>query len=161
MDELEISIHAPRTGSDKAIWDELCKMRISIHAPRTGSDDERRIPCRFRLLFQSTLPARGATLIQPPRKRYPSISIHAPRTGSDVRNQMRANRAIQFQSTLPARGATASKTRCVCSRRFQSTLPARGATVEDLFGGEVDGYFNPRSPHGERLFDPRFDYFAR
>ena len=126
MDELEISIHAPRTGSDKAIWDELCKMRISIHAPRTGSDDE----SRFRLLFQSTLPARGATLIQPPRKRYPSISIHAPRTGSDVRNQMRANRAIQFQSTLPARGATTtSHDGKGVKIAFQSTLPARGATV--------------------------------
>ena len=35
---------------------------------------------------------------------------------------------------------------------FQSTLPARGATI-GLFDAETCGTnFNPRSPHGERLF---------
>ena len=35
---LEISIHAPRTGSDQAYYDALDAQEISIHAPRTGSD---------------------------------------------------------------------------------------------------------------------------
>ena len=33
-----ISIHAPRTGSDKANGHSQFKQSISIHAPRTGSD---------------------------------------------------------------------------------------------------------------------------
>ena len=59
-------------------------MLISIHAPRTGSDDRTPYPACLCKLFQSTLPARGATY-----KAYGTpqeVSI--------------------FQSTLPARGAT-------------------------------------------------------
>ena len=78
---------------------------ISIHAPRTGSDDERggiagevdfnprsphgeRHTFRCWLLrlgiFQSTLPARGATRAAQHQQKCNLISIHAPRTGSDV-----------------------------------------------------------------------------
>ena len=34
---------------------------ISIHAPRTGSDPQRRALLKYEQAFQSTLPARGAT----------------------------------------------------------------------------------------------------
>ena len=103
---LSISIHAPRTGSDEFGFGALNSfIEISIHAPRTGSDArfprdwERgadfnpRSPhgerldtiqdCIRNVQFQSTLPARGATLH--PRRRFQllKISIHAPRTGSD------------------------------------------------------------------------------
>ena len=36
----EISIHAPRTGSDNIVRREHFTDRISIHAPRTGSDSD-------------------------------------------------------------------------------------------------------------------------
>ena len=57
-----ISIHAPRTGSDRPAphYRTTC-VEISIHAPRTGSDTPRN--------------TRGFRLM---------ISIHAPRTGSDI-----------------------------------------------------------------------------
>ena len=81
------------------------------------------------LIFQSTLPARGATtraemqasirkdfnprsphgerqLHNTPTPPAGDISIHAPRTGSDARPTMTAARSRRFQSTLPARGAT-------------------------------------------------------
>ena len=78
---------------------------ISIHAPRTGSDERSRFCPAGLLEFQSTLPARGATLTSMDSKVmsifqstlpargatfrhagvwYIPISIHAPRTGSDV-----------------------------------------------------------------------------
>ena len=80
----EISIHAPRTGSDYAARDGfLKKLDISIHAPRTGSDGITRHVLFVRTRFQSTLPARGAT---------------------DIDNKLQV--AFTFQSTLPARGAT-------------------------------------------------------
>ena len=123
-----ISIHAPRTGSDRLfrtkrrrpanfnprsphgerheVYDRaMCDLLISIHAPRTGSDTSalhRRPDPRK---FQSTLPARGATLFRALRRAHidfnprsphgerrlspgmeannEEISIHAPRTGSD------------------------------------------------------------------------------
>ena len=79
---------------------------------------------------------------------------------------------MQFQSTLPARGATWWGVVCMTFDVFQSTLPARGATgscIELFDAREISihaprtgsdkwtafmspprGYFNPRSPHGER-----------
>ena len=37
---------------------------ISIHAPRTGSDTLADLALEYREEFQSTLPARGATLLK-------------------------------------------------------------------------------------------------
>ena len=57
-----ISIHAPRTGSDAfgGLMTDGVK-RISIHAPRTGSDLGNGVELENDAIFQSTLPARGAT----------------------------------------------------------------------------------------------------
>ena len=175
----KISIHAPRTGSDAALQEiKAILLEISIHAPRTGSD-ERLVVCKMsdidfnprsphgerlnvssiqcsQYVFQSTLPARGATItgsasawvqtisIHAPRTGSDSrplqiatpqgISIHAPRTGSDARAAGYSATPSSFQSTLPARGAThhARAPARACTR-FQSTLPARGATGSSLY----------------------------
>ena len=55
-----ISIHAPRTGSDNIRRSAFDEHYISIHAPRTGSDGKKPAG-RACMIFQSTLPARGAT----------------------------------------------------------------------------------------------------
>ena len=102
--------------------------------------------------FQSTLPARGATLV--------FVALCG---------------TLSFQSTLPARGATrhCNPADAPQPEIFQPTLPARGATVgaDVLFhpafrisihaprtGSDhaehhegAGRHFNPRSPHGERL----------
>ena len=104
----DISIHAPRTGSDFEFDPTFYRYKlISIHAPRTGSDFLSRAPRLSHMPFQSTLPARGATVKRiwrdmarwhfnprsPHGERPPNIprvlsssqiSIHAPRTGSDT-----------------------------------------------------------------------------
>ena len=124
-----ISIHAPRTGSDIIISHDGAFRNISIHAPRTGSDMAIANTPPMCKKFQSTLPARGATL---------------GRTCFSIQRSA-------FQSTLPARGATLRETLIDGGViKFQSTLPARGATI--LIGLLSSAwYFNPRSPHGERL----------
>ena len=58
--------------------------------------------------FQSTLPARGATISKESARKFMRISIHAPRTGSDAERKLREVGRQGFQSTLPARGATKS-----------------------------------------------------
>ena len=100
--------------------------------------------------FQSTLPARGATPLQPVK-----------------------STKSRFQSTLPARGATNEEMQRVRQKAFQSTLPARGATGAagcesrhrkiSIHAPRTGSdrllwltqarltHFNPRSPHGERL----------
>ena len=81
---MEISIHAPCTGSDDSIIDyQSAGFAISIHAPCTGSDH---------------VVQRGS--------HGASISIHAPCTGSDMQENQRFPDMPTFQSTLPARGAT-------------------------------------------------------
>ena len=110
---------------------------------RCGTDRS----CRF----QSTPPARGATLPSFLSALPSSISIHAPREGGDqLRHQLvqerrdfnprppRGGRLKSawsnlltgiFQSTPPARGATSRPCRGLCATwAFQSTPPARGAT---------------------------------
>ena len=68
------STHVVKHGHDTA---------ISIHAPREGCD-----PCVTAIIclnfrFQSTHPARGATVYKGVRQPQVTISIHAPREGCD------------------------------------------------------------------------------
>ena len=102
------------------------------------------------MLFQPTLPARGATA----SGRWQSAARRGFQPTLPARGATGAIPALSsklpFQPTLPARGATESSSGSNCSSAtFQPTLPARGAT--EAFDSLIDKYnFNPRSPHGER-----------
>ena len=78
-------------------------------------------------IFQSTLPARGATERRVHHQRHDHISIHAPRTGSDGRR--------------PPPGSVGA---------ISIHAPRTGS--DPVLSGRVPVliYFNPRSPHGER-----------
>ena len=151
-----ISIHAPRKGSDPTRQrgqNDTCHFN-----PRSPQGERRPCCCPNSPSireFQSTLPARGATLTSWITWTWKRISIHAPRKGSDpcccpnspsirefqstlpARGATKLQACIcilyKFQSTLPARGATASGGVVLCDQVFQSTLPARGATLHLLF----------------------------
>ena len=56
---------------------------ISIHAPREGGDDKFHAGTSSKRKFQSTPPARGATVTAILNSEIPVISIHAPREGGD------------------------------------------------------------------------------
>ena len=125
------------------------------------------------LVFQPTLPARGAT---PSGSREPAGRKHFnPRSPHGERRRKKPSSAPppQFQPTLPARGATSDIALALMAvQAFQPTLPARGATARqvhhhrcasisthaprtgsDVSDNAVDAVlrdFNPRSPHGER-----------
>ena len=58
-------------------------MDISIHAPREGSDEVNEAITEYLNEFLSTLPARGATSSSSGLPTTPTISIHAPREESD------------------------------------------------------------------------------
>ena len=79
---------------------------ISIHAPRTGSD--KRIDAAFFCVtvFQSTLPARGAT--SSTMEKSATEKYFNPRSPHGERHDLHAvlSGRKRFQSTLPARGAT-------------------------------------------------------
>ena len=83
LDDVPISIHAPRVGSDLLSRIGINSQYISIHAPRVGSDAAATPIYRLALRFQSTLPVWGATSCLILKFRKFHISIHAPRVGSD------------------------------------------------------------------------------
>ena len=58
-------------------------LKISIHAPHAGRDDCRKGRIDRILVFQSTRPLRGATLVIPHIGLRRHISIHAPHAGRD------------------------------------------------------------------------------
>ena len=147
----KISIHAPRTGSDLESLAHNDDNDISIHAPRTGSDMYALDSMSSNSIFQSTLPARGATsdMDRVPYGRI--ISIHAPRTGSDAHNRRKNHQRTDFNPRSPHGERPGSQEDGQRHDAFQSTLPARGATRPADGGCRRGGDFNPRSPHGERL----------
>ena len=101
-----ISIHAPRAGSDQTALTNWARM---IHFNPRSPCGERQIPrpCQrkgdayfnprspcgerrtvfrrldYPMIFQSTLPVRGATELAAAAAIITTISIHAPRAGSD------------------------------------------------------------------------------
>ena len=81
-------------------------VEISIHAPREGSDFGQAFDDLTEIQFLSTLPARGATQVPGQTAMDGTISIHAPREGSDPLTSCAGTLIFIFLSTLPARGAT-------------------------------------------------------
>ena len=124
----EISIHAPRTGSDKPAV--AGRGKPQNFNPRSPHGERHTAGAVLQFLtagFQSTLPARGATgngTVPRPDK---GISIHAPRTGSDRRHR-------QHIAT------------CTISIHAPRTGSDRWAMTAEI----CLTHFNPRSPHGER-----------
>ena len=106
----EISIHAPRAGSDPCL---PVNMTVPVDFnPRSPCGERPRtlMPLQDNSGFQSTLPVRGATNIRLPILSVLRISIHGPRAGSDPMVMSRPFQLI-FQSTLPVRVATYNQLR--------------------------------------------------
>ena len=123
----EISIHAPRVGSDSR----------QMHRTQHCLDFNPRSPCgerhcdqesrKSRAPFQSTLPVWGATMYRCFLPGVAGISIHAPRVGSDLRG------------LLPR-----------CARRISIHAPRVGSDPSQTPSTMAQTNFNPRSPCGER-----------
>ena len=127
----EISIHAPRMGSDYAplICFNVCSIFQST-LPGWGAT-KRSDDMTQKILFQSTLPGWGATEARHPTRS--PVRYFNPRSPDGERRFARECRSqtFLFQSTLPGWGATFSKsTRRKTMTKFQSTLPGWGATAD-------------------------------
>ena len=80
-----VSIHAPRAGRDEVRHEIHRRIVVSIHAPRAGRDVRSVFSGITTGVFQSTRPARGATITSHVRSPIDDVSIHAPRAGRDQR----------------------------------------------------------------------------
>ena len=154
--------------------DGLTGEEISIHAPREGSDWAGILRMKGYAIFLSTLPARGATIGKPALlEQTAEISIHAPREGSDMPLPVRPAAPQPFLSTLPARGATARPAAASTSLMISIHAPREGSDRRPPLPhpircwisihapregsdhrradcGQSAGHFYPRSPRGER-----------
>ena len=112
------------------------------------------IPCTARgcsATFQSTLPARGATRLRPRSADQFLISIHAPRTGSDSNVSAFTFSAFYFNPRSPH--GERPKPRSLLSVLWHISIhaPRTGSDKGKLYTVALLHHFNPRSPHGERL----------
>ena len=125
--------------------------QISIHAPRVGSDPRPPHRCRGPPNFNPRSPCGERPWLRPwsePTCRFQST---LPVWGATHGDHASGPVSVQFQSTLPVWGATVSSTvMCKVLPLFQSTLPVWGATIREGKKRESRIYFNPRSPCGER-----------
>ena len=124
---------------------------ISIHAPRTGSDLALRVLQILHELFQSTLPARGATKEKNQFAATYSISIHAPRTGSDVAQQFSIYFKNHFNPRSPHGERPAAAIQMKRRNLYFNPRSPHGERLRPSVRRIPACHFNPRSPHGERL----------
>ena len=96
-----ISIHAPREGSDTP--QEVIEHGDENFNPRSPRGERRSVwgSLRHRWRFQSTLPARGATVSLGFAPSSLAISIHAPREGSDTETRAPKTKGEYFNPRSP------------------------------------------------------------
>ena len=124
---------------------------ISIHAPLAGSDVFIVTDYVTGVVFQSTLPLRGATkAIMAGNLSSKNFNPRSP-CGERLGNQQTMQLADIFQSTLPLRGATHRRMGKPTDLRISIHAPLAGSDIQVEESPPVHGYFNPRSPCGERL----------
>ena len=169
----QISIHAPRVGSDVTQLQGGCGRLISIHAPRVGSDGLVALVDSAIHRFQSTLPVWGATCgagswhgarihfnpRSPCGERRTrgrrlwstgTISIHAPRVGSDSATSGAPPTATNFNPRSPCGERREGPGGGGAHSGISIHAPRVGSDGEALAERGNSGDFNPRSPCGER-----------
>ena len=151
MDKEDISIHAPRTGSDqKALKTGADPVIFQSTLPARGATGAF-ISMSLTNIFQSTLPARGATAPSPDPNNYKQFQSTLPARGATEQPQGDDRDERQFQSTLPARGATVLSGHVAPLDLISIHAPRTGSDRTRRANITTFSDFNPRSPHGERL----------
>ena len=127
------------------------RVRISIHAPRMGSDSWRPRATVIIMIFQSTLPGWGATLMLLEAVHGIVISIHAPRMGSDHTPSLAGFDCKDFNPRSP--DGERPRLTAVGYIIVYISIHAPRMGSDSMLGVQMlSGYddFNPRSPDGER-----------
>ena len=150
---LGISIHAPREGGDRRLVQvPLGPRDFNPRPPRGGRPPSTGSWCR-RYRFQSTPPARGATLHGRAVHLSLHISIHAPREGGD-KVAVRTGRTAGISIHAPREGGDLSANLCTPKPPNFNPRPPRGGrrrSVATLGVRRLN--FNPRPPRGGRRAD--------
>ena len=148
--QYNISIHAPREGSDRHFM--VCDSNLRHFYPRSPRGERRLTwhPAFHGGKFLSTLPARGATWRGCPGIRTGIYFYPRSPRGERPACLLLRSRAEIFLSTLPARGATAGRSTGIHDAFISIHAPREGSDASTWPRKEDDPYFYPRSPRGER-----------
>ncbi len=137
-DELGISIHAPRMGSDQSHHGGL---RPGTYFNPRSPDGERRCvgSCSTgRGDFNPRSPDGERHVLQHADQRMRVISIHAPRMGSDLSVSMSVPETSDFNPRSPDGERPGHDSHEASMSLFQSTLPGWGATAKmDIFAHDM------------------------
>ena len=125
-------------------------MEVSIHAPRVGSDYADQSDTVLMMAFQSTLPAWGATRLKCLCEHKEWFQSTLPAWGATFSTWQATSSLNRFQSTLPAWGATVFFQ--VSLSTFSVSIHAPRVGSDDRTNTRLPSIrcFNPRSPRGER-----------
>ena len=101
---VDISIHAPREGGDSLTKQRPNWRRYFNPRPPRGGRQLDQAKAKLAQIFQSTPPARGATIFLLVYHSQISISIHAPREGGDAYHRRRYHYADDISIHAPREG---------------------------------------------------------
>ena len=124
----------PARGATGMYAADFYLVEISIHAPRTGSDGGFITDDDGTTTFQSTLPARGATTKMADVPLAIQISIHAPRTGSDTPRPVAAHSCTYFNPRSPHGERRAQLVRADGHLTISIHAPRTGSDAQRLHG---------------------------
>ncbi len=119
----------PVWGATLAVPQSRNPVQISIHAPRMGSDSRKTGAPMRRTDFNPHSPHGERHRNYAKVGYYTDISIHAPRMGSDSLAWRRTKTLLYFNPRSPCGERLHLLVELNTQYPFQSTLPMRGATV--------------------------------
>ena len=144
----EVSIHAPAWGAT-SLGSHCSAIPICFNPRSPRGPTRSPLKLEAFMLFQSTLPAWGATLPQMSWANRLAVSIHAPRVGSD-RSASRRFPCSRSVSIHAPRGERPFSTSAIAAvSEFQSTLP-RGERQQKIQKCAPSSEFQCTLPRGER-----------
>ena len=151
MDKVQVSIHAPRVGSDSYQGASITtRSRFNPRSPR-GERHQSYDRNNCYSTFQSTLPAWGATSSDViSNLLFHRFNPRSPR-GERQNAWLRQSAYRRFNPRSPRGERQTNHDVVIDGVVFQSTLPAWGATRKPNSSPLFHHCFNPRSPRGERL----------
>ena len=120
--------------------------QISIHAPRVGSDHIREAAARPGRIFQSTLPVWGATICKEGACPIWTFQSTLPVWGATVSRSCNGETAHYFNPRSPCGERHQLKAQFWITEQFQSTLPVWGATLGALVSSQVQQEFQSTLP---------------
>ena len=149
---IEVSIHAPRTGRDHCHYTSL--LAVACFNPR-APHGARPLPLHILTgsgLFQSTRPARGATLCQhPPRPQAARFNPRAPHGARRHHVGTINNVAGRFNPRAPHGARHAARELKEEQPNVSIHAPRTGRDRHLQTHRRYTLCFNPRAPHGARL----------